>query len=373
MFEWNSETCNVRPIGGDTWKITGFLAAVTAVLTIPMNMIIRQVFFKGILPPSMRAVKEANKVYLDRLRKDGKEVNVTVMSWEEQCMRYNDRVAERMADADAAIMSDLNPTLSAWQRRVVPRAMKVKWLETRKIELEARQETKYAMEVLLDRRWEMSEGCRHDETGQVVRLKEAYRLDLLLIGQGADKKHLSVERGGERTPGMDAMRTKFCLHEFDELFGLGKFAIIYSKLEEQKTAMRNVWERMLYLRCNCVLHEGAALDVDNEGTLNHLKMKVTKWRREKELGFWTTYLKGDKEKAAIYVDLEEDVHKVYVMVLNDLWQKLELEKNMESLPERQRGIRLMEWYNMLGLNKVDALVYKLNVVPITSLPLATQE
>jgi hypothetical protein len=38
-----------------------------------------------------------------------------------------------------------------------------------------------------------------------------------------------------------------------------------------------------------------------------------------------------------------------------------------------RGVRLLEYYNMLGLSKLEAIVYKINLVPISALPLATQE
>jgi hypothetical protein len=61
VWEFAEGTCTARPIGGDTWKIAAFISAVTCVLTIPLNLLIKNVFFKAILPPSVRSVKEANQ------------------------------------------------------------------------------------------------------------------------------------------------------------------------------------------------------------------------------------------------------------------------------------------------------------------------
>lgn len=108
---------------------------------------------------------------------------------------------------------------------------------------------------------------------------------------------------------------------------------------------------------------------------NHLVNLSAARRKEREIAFWKKFLNGagGSDAPTIYVEVEEQTYKVYQQLLSDIKTKRELAKSIAALPERMRGVRLLEYYNMLGLSKLEAIVYKINLVPISALPLATQE
>jgi hypothetical protein len=176
-----------------------------------------------------------------------------VVSWEEQCLKFNEYCDRVKEEERIAFRAELGLRSFVW--RFVPHLVKKMKLEKHRCEAEARVESRDTMCVLLKRRHEMTEACRHDSVGARARDAESYRLDLLLIGQGGDRKHLNILRGGNRTAEMDLMRARFSLHEFDELFFLNKFCELFSSIEDQQREMGRIWERMLYLRCNFALEK----------------------------------------------------------------------------------------------------------------------
>lgn len=81
----------------------------------------------------------------------------------------------------------------------------------------------------------------------------------------------------------------------------------------------------------------------------------------------------DMELAQVFSELEESIHIVYQQIKHDLGAKTELERNLMVLPETKKSTRIMEYYNMGGLNKFERLIFKLNMINSKTLPLATQE
>ena len=72
-------------------------------------------------------------------------------------------------------------------------------------------------------------------------------------------------------------------------------------------------------------------------------------------------------------ELEESLHTVYTQIFNDLQVKSSLERDLIALPEKKRPARLMEYYNMGGLNAFEKVIFKMNMQNGNSLPLATEE
>ncbi len=385
IWEFESKSCNVRPISGDTWKIAAFISVFTTLFTVPLNFIVKKIFFSGILPPGLEAVRDANRKYLETISEDANPNERAVKSWEFQCLEYREwKQTERKREQSEWVdLVEQNAMSSLW--KYVPRAIKRFILRRKKIQREAQIESKRILSVLLKRRQEMSEAVTEGREGVAMLKAEALRLDLLLISQGADKMLLSEENGGERTEVMDRLRGKLARSEFDELFKLGDFCNIFPDIKSQQRVIEMVWERWLFLRFNYVVKNGRLKNFhDNLGHTYRSHMVVglsTRWRKMNESSFWRYIIESEdfdgrklgQDKATIFVEVEEKIHDIYVQVRNDLKTAIELEDSIAAMPVRAKGTRLLEYYNMIGLSKLELIVYKLNLVPINTLPLATQD
>ena len=137
MWEFGGRVCTDRPLGEDQWKIAAFLSFFTSILTVPLNLLLKKIFFKGILPPSLQATKEANKRYIEECKclavnEDGEEGEKNeeqefgeIESWEIQCLNFK-KVEEREKEKEKAMMADKNGPagMSAPWWKLVPHGVK---------------------------------------------------------------------------------------------------------------------------------------------------------------------------------------------------------------------------------------------------------
>ncbi|GMH98468.1 hypothetical protein TrST_g2369 [Triparma strigata] len=398
VFEFAGRYCVDRPLGEDAYKIGIFLSFFTSILTLPLSFLVKKLFFKGILPPSIQAIKDANKKYIAMVQqakeedKDHHLHDTVVNTWERQCITYREKErAQKMKDKGD--FAEYGIKGLPWA--VLPHFIKRKFLNKRRNKRKAHAEVIEVFQILVERRQEILNALANE----VAADEEAFRLDLLLLSLGAEKHRLSAKHnksnGGKRTREMDLVRARFALEEFDSLFGKGfeEICKLFPNLKDQKVVLTRVWERWRFFRFHEVKDHDKVKEMKSEGmTVGYSVLTKFRWFRVRvETSYWASWLekhRGDLpatdeatmegaptnlELARALAEVEESIHRVYFNLKFDLQMKTDLERSLMVLPETKKATRIMEYYNMGGLGKFERLIFKLNMINSKTLPLATQE
>ena len=405
VWEFGSGFCTERPLGEDQWKIAAFLSLFTSIMTIPLNLALKKIFFSGILPPSLQATKEANKRYIEECKMIAAEMGEgegegeegqgkkdegedgsffgDVESWESQCLRFKKAEKQRKTK-ERAMMSDKDGPagMEGWWWKLVPHGLAKIVLIKRLNEKKAHTEVMNVVNTLMNRRHEIVNAIGDLE----CRKSESYRFDLMLIAIGVNRSHLGVDQEGTRTDEEDRLRYKLALQEFDTLFssGFGRFCKHLEGMEVQRRVGKVIWERWIFNRFNYVVADGKLKEFELTHTYgsHYFTDKFMSYRRKMSKNFWRDYVKtiglegfdGNNEiEMDILVDFEESLSIVYKLIKDDLTVQSELENQLLKLPTAQKGVRLMEFYNMGSLASIERVIYKMNMSTLKVLPLAIQE
>ena len=159
-------------MGEDKYKIAIFLTFLTSLLTVPLNIAVKHIFFKGILPPSIQAVKEATSKYIEEMAEAEKGHGAAMASWEVECKNYREAFLKKEKEEKAQFPKyGMGGVL--W--KFVPHALKRGRLEMTNNKRSAHQEVLQVFTLLFDRRQEIEETMRPDEAGREAAAKEGYR------------------------------------------------------------------------------------------------------------------------------------------------------------------------------------------------------